>query len=221
MLPQIKDEFLAEKTKQQEDTLFKLEDAIVEINKQKEGIEKKINISKQLIKVNDKENPYLDKKLNYINEVQELYILTNNSTKLAQNTNELKKIELDIKLNLLMSEYVSILKSYHQSALDLNYAELSAKIAEMDYEKSKIAAAYIDSKTAQPESQAETDPKKQKVETKKDTININDYLKQLDERKKSLTDKKTANEDYLNQLKAIEKKIKDEGFSINSDFIIN
>jgi hypothetical protein len=219
MLPQIKDEFLAGKTKEQEEVLFKLEDQIVEINKQKSGIEKKINISRQLIKVNDKEYPFLKDKLNYYNESQELYILTNNSAKMAQTANDLKKIELDIKLNLLMNEYLSVMRNFHQSSLDLNYAELSAKIAELSYEKSKIAAAYIDSKTARPDAAAETDPKKQKVENK-NPINVNDYLKQFDERKKNQSDKKTTNENYLIELNKAEKKIRDEGFTINPEFVV-
>jgi hypothetical protein len=217
MLPQIKDEFLADKTKEQEKILFKIEDEIVDINNQKAALEKKINISRQLIKINDKEYPLLKEKQNYYNEVQELYILTDNSAKITQNSGVLKKIELDIKLNQLMNDYLSSMKNYHQSSLDLNYAELSAKIAEMNYEKSKIAAAYIDSKTAQPE--AETDPKKQKVENKNPVI-IEDYLKQLDEKKKNLTDKKTANENNLNELNKNEKMIKDEGFTINPEFIV-
>ena len=219
MLPQVKDEFLAGKTKEQEEVLFKLEDQIVEINKQKAGIEKKINISKQLKKVNESEYPYQKNKLNYYTENQELYILTGNAAKMAQTGNDLKKIELDIKLNLLMNEYVSYLKSYHQSSLDLNYAELSAKIAELSYEKSKIAAAYIDLKTAQPDPAAEKDPKKQKAENKNPIV-VADYLKQFEERKKSLADKKTINENYLIELNKAEKKIKDEGFTINPEFIV-
>ncbi len=219
MLPQVKDEFLAGKTKEQEEVLFKLEDQIVEINKQKAGIEKKINISKQLKKVNDSEYPFQKSKLNYYTETQELYILTNNAPKMSQTSNDIKKIELDIKLNLLMNDYVSNMKSYHQSSLDLNYAELSAKIAELSYEKAKIAAAYIDSKTAQPDPAAEADPKKPKVENKNPVV-VADYLKQLDERKKSLADKKAANENYLIELNKAEKKIKDEGFTINPEFVV-
>lgn len=218
MLPQIKDEFLTGKTKDQEEVLFKLEDQIVEINKQKAGIEKKINISKQLIKVNEKENPYLNYKLNYHNEIQELYILTGNSGRIAQNSNDIKKIDLDIKLNILLDEYTDAMKNYHQSSLDLNYAELSAKIAELNYEKAKIAAAYIDSKTAKPDTAAETDPKNKKTENK-NPVNVDDYLKQLDDRKKNVTDKKTAYEKNLNEMNAVEKKIRDEGFAINPEFI--
>jgi hypothetical protein len=161
----------------------------------------------------------LKDRINYHNEKQQLYILNDNTAAISQNTESIKKIEQELKLNKLMYDFLSVTKKYHQSVLDVNYAELSVKVAELSYEKSKIAAAYIDSKTAPADTSAPSDPKKQKAE-KKNPINVNDYQKQLDERKKILADKKTASENLLVELNNSEKKIKYEGFTIDQEFII-
>lgn len=138
----IDDVYLSEIKPEEAEKLRKIEENIVQLKKDKDKAENDFAISQQIIAVSESEVFMLEAVGKNIQEREKLYSmmvdnpkLAEEQAKLAKNREETAQAKKNLKLNEARSDEA-------ESLLELKKAELAVKVAELDYEKAKIAKDY-------------------------------------------------------------------------------
>jgi len=144
MPAEIEDKYLAEKTEPESKTILTLEQKIIDKNKEKQAVESRMNDQQNSpsaiedeIKLLKKENGLLKDEIFFYEKNKDAVNLELKKGRLAENESKLAK-----KTALL--EYQQSEKKLGETDLALKDAELAQYIAELNFEKSKIATAYRD-----------------------------------------------------------------------------
>jgi hypothetical protein len=202
MPAEIEDKYLSEKTEPQSKTIYAFEGKIIEINKEKQSIDKKMKDQAKLpagteeeIKLLKEENGLLKDQVYFYEKNKDAVNLELKKAQLGENETKLAK-----KTSLL--QYNVSEKKLFEAELDLKNAELAQSIAELNVEKSKIAAAYRDkNEPAKPQEEENFFTKLVNKISKKDPNDKYCYKKHAEylEKKKQETSK--AETDYREALK--------------------
>lgn len=178
----IKDTLLIEKTDADEKKLAKIEDEIVVINQENNKIKESLKITSQKEVISSKEITSLEKEKSLLEEKKKLYAISNDTKALADVEKTMVDNQQKINLEKINREYLQARKDYEKSGIELKEAELSAKIAELNFEKAKIARAYQDRTMGE----APVDPKTGKKDDKA-RIDVSEYEKYLESRNEKVT----------------------------------
>lgn len=140
----VDEKYLAEKSESDTKAIYSLEQKIIDKNKEKQAVDKKLKEQSKLpsateeeIKLLKKENGLLKDQVYYYEKNIDAVNLENRKAQLAEN-------ELKMSRKTAQFEYQKSENRLLETELELRNAELAQHIAELNVEKSKIAAMYRD-----------------------------------------------------------------------------
>ncbi len=138
----IDDVYLSEIKPAEAEKLRGIEENIVQLKKDKDKTENDYLISEQVIVASESEVSMLEATGRHLQEREKLYSmmvdnqkLAEEQAKLAKNRDETVRAKKDLKLNEARRDEAEAL-------LEVKKAELAVKVAELDYEKARIAKDY-------------------------------------------------------------------------------
>ncbi len=138
----IEDVYLSEISTENAQRLRIIEENIINLKNEKDKIEKDLAVAEQLIIVSESEIEKNSANKAFLQENEKLYTISEEIKKLTRVQKELSICEKDLK----DSEYrLSLNKAKHdetETLLNVKKAELAVKVAELDYEKAKVAKEY-------------------------------------------------------------------------------
>lgn len=141
---QVDEKYLVEKTENESALIKQIERKIIEKNKEKQVLEKKLKeispapgLTAEEIKLLEKENKLLKDKVDFYTKTKDAVNLESRQAALKEN-----EIEINKKTDLL--NYQRAEKEMTEAELEVKNNELSVEIARLNFEKSKIATVYRD-----------------------------------------------------------------------------
>jgi len=150
----IDENYLADKTPAETEKLNSLEQKIIEKNKERQAVEKRLKEVSPLAPKTEEELKLLKKENSAIKEMVNFYSQNKDAVSLEKKNKELKENEELIQKKTLLFNYQSADTEIAKAELELRSAELNLYVAELKYEKSKIAARYRE-KQGDPGNQSE------------------------------------------------------------------
>ena len=209
MPPEINDKYLAEKTDAESKNIFAMENKIIETNREKQTLEKKIYDNAKLPEETEKELNLLQDENDVLKKQIAVYEKNKDEANLEAKKKQLNENEIQIKAKSALLKYQQMQNDYNDTELDLKNAELAKYIAELNVEKSRIAAVYRDKHE---EVQEEEEGFFSKLFNKKDPDDkyeykqYGEYLDKTEQDKsKAETKFKEAEKNFLEAKKALEK----------------
>lgn len=192
MPKEIDEKYLTEKTESDTKSVYALEQKIIDKNKEKQAVERKMKEQAKLpagteeeIKLLKKENGILKDQVYYYEKNKDAVNLEAKKAQLIENESSLSK-------KTALFQYQQSEKNLNEAELDLRNAELAQAIAELNNEKSKIAKIYRDkNEPAKPEEKENFFTKLVNKINRKDPDDIYGYKKydKFLEKKKQETSK--------------------------------
>jgi len=163
----IDDKYLVEKTNEESKNIFAMESAIIEKNRERLALEKKINTQvklqaeteKELERLKEENKALKDQIRSYGKSKKNAANLKSKKTALGKNENQIKEITA-------LLQYRQLENDYHEAELNLINAELAVYIAELRLEESKIATIYRDKRRKEQEENKEENKDEKKEEKK-------------------------------------------------------
>ncbi len=203
----VKDIYLVEKTSEEDKLLAGIEDEIININKQNNQAKESAKIIRQEISVSEARIGSLERNKSYNLELEKLYSISNDNAKLAEVKRLIQQNDDDMKKETAHLEYLKAKKDNQESSVDVKDAELSVKVAELYYEKSKIARKFQD-KTMVAAPVEGKEPAKED----RNKIDVDEYRKYLDSQKDKLAKAQAAQKKYADAFIKAEAKLKESGY---------
>lgn len=154
MPKEIEDKYLAEKTEADSKTISTLEQKIIDKNKEKQGVEKKIKEQPKLPAGIEEEIRLLKDEKRLLKDEIFFYESNKDAVNLELKKGRLAENEAKYARKTALVEYNKTEKKLFEAELEVKNAELAQAIAELNVEKSKIAAVYRDkNEPAKPEQE--------------------------------------------------------------------
>jgi|GEM_PF-349732 len=212
----IDDAYLVDKTPEQKASLEKLEESIIAKKKEKDKAEKELAIAEQKVVVHQKRIASLNKDRELLLQEEKLYKLDNNQEKLAEIGNKLKENAAQMNRENLQLQYSTAFRDSAAAILDVKKAEFSVLIAQLNYDKAKIADAYLArKKKEQPVEKDEKekgflDEMKDKLKkSDEESVNVKEYAAYLNKQQDILKEKEQKGRETAEKLAAAEKKLRE------------
>jgi len=186
-----------------------MENRIIETNREKQALQKRINDNAKLPSETEKEVKLLRDENKVLKGQIAIYEKNKDEANLEAKKKQLIENENQLKEKTALLQYQLMENNYNESDLNLKNAELAKYIAELNHEKSKIAAVYRDKNE---EKQEEEEGFFSKIFNKKDPDDIygykkySEYLNKTEKnRSKAETRYKEDEKKYLEAKEAFEK----------------
>ncbi len=198
ILPKPVDEvYLSEMTEAENANLDKIGADIIARKKDKDKIEKELEIITQRIVISQKEIAALEAENEMLLEKEKLYSQTGENSKIVdiQSQKEKNRVRL-IQVRTLL-KYYNVKRDEANALLSVKKAELAEKVAELDYEKASIAKTY---------------QLKRAEEFGDDIIDDQEYKKFMEDQQVKLNDSKKKYEKAAGELAKAEKELKKTGY---------
>jgi hypothetical protein len=141
---QVDDKYLAEKTENESALIKDIEQKIIDKNKEKQVVEKKLKEVSPLPGQTEDELKLLKKENGLLKDQIDFYTKTKDAVQLETKQAELKNNETSISRKTALYDFQLAEKEMTEAELEVKNNELSVEIARLNYEKSKIATAYRD-----------------------------------------------------------------------------
>lgn len=178
MPKEIDEKYLAEKTESDTKSVYAIEQKIIDKNKEKQAVERRMKEQAKLpagteeeIKLLKKENSILKDQVYYYEKNKDAVNLEAKKLQLIENESALSK-------KTALFQYQQSEKNLNEAELDFRNAELAQAIAELNNEKAKIAKIYRDkNEPAKPEEKENFFTKLVNKINKKDPDDIYGYKK--------------------------------------------
>jgi len=202
---EIDEKYLTEKTEPEQKTIFALEQKIIDTNKDKQVIDKKMKEQAKLPAGTGDEIKLLKEENGLLKDQVYFYEKNKDAVNLEVKKNQLAENESKLSRKISLFQYQQSEKKLFETELDLKNAELAQYISELGVEKSKIAAAYRDkNEPAKPEVEENFFNKMlNKIHPKdpNDKYGYKKHVEYLDSKKKETL---KADADYKEALKKFE-----------------
>lgn len=144
MPPEIDDKYLTEKNEAQLKIISDLEQKIIDKNKEKQLVEKETNELAKLSVKTEEEIKLLKKENTVLKDQIYLYEKNKDAVNLESKKKQLEVNESMLSKKSSLLRYQMAEKKLREEDLDLKNAELALLVAELGFEKSKIATEYRD-----------------------------------------------------------------------------
>lgn len=192
-VPQKIDELLlSEKTPQQGAKINELEDKIINQNKNVASSEMKLTASSKRLSKEQGTLSVLDKEKALCEEKLKVAKAAESEVEISSAQDELEKNGVKINLQKLKVDYFTALKRYDTASSNYEASKLNTLVAELDYEKAKIARAYQDK---QADEKKKTSLKEEEEESMIDNIfGKNDGMIDVEHYRKFYESQKAAEE---------------------------
>jgi hypothetical protein len=202
MPEKVPDEYLSEKSAEQAKNLEKMENAVISKNHEVQAFKDKVEGASQKLKIEKGRLGIFKDEKKLLDEKQKQYQLENDSAKIGENAKLVSEKEAEITSQVNRVEYSTAFRDHVKAQKEVADAELSALVAELNYEKSRIAKDYLVKR--QVESTGEKKDKSSVDAEKYDEK----YRAYLDKQREALSAKKITREEAAVQLKITEDKLK-------------
>lgn len=206
----VKDEYLVEQTREEEQKMNDIADVIIAKRKEKDVVEDQLKVTAQKIKVAKQQLPVLKDEKKLLLEKQKLYTTQKDDAKL-QDINS--QIEINLKKQEQQKAYIDYLEEIEddqQALMELKHAELAVKVAELNVERARIARAYQEKHFIPEEKGSDKDAKNDK---RKSMINVKAYEDYLIKQQNLLVKTKENKLKASESLKEAEKILKSTGYT--------
>jgi len=197
----VPDEYLAEKTAEQEKSLEKLENFVIAKNHAARVMKEKLHDAEQKLKVEKGRLGILRDEKKLLEEKQKQYKLENDGEKVDETANLIARKDSEIRAQASVVDHVEALRDLAIAEKDVADADLSVQVAELRYERARIARDYLMSRlgTADPKEKKDSSEAAEKYDEK--------YRVYLEKQKKILVDKKEDREEAAVKVRAAEDKL--------------
>ena len=217
----IDEAYLVEKTPEQTAKLDKIAQNV--IAKKKDGDEAKRNlaVAEQIVKVSEKMTAFLEGEKSLLAEQEKLYTLKKDEQRLSDVRSRLKENKQQRRGEKAHLNFATAFKEDAQAIVELRQAELAVSVAELNYEKAKIAHAFIlkgKEKAGKKEPEVKKEEgffeglKKKISGSDKKGVDVKKYEEYINKQKENLKDAKTKQEKTAKELKKAEKKLDESGY---------
>ncbi len=197
----VPDMYLAEKSDEDAKILDKLTKAIIEKNHEIKAIRDKVKETGHRQTVEKGRLSILTDEKNLLIEKKKQFVLENDQAKIEENRKMTIDKEIEIGDQNSKVEYAGALFEHTTALTEVKEMELSVLVAELSYEKSRIAKAYL---LKRAEAGGEDGKKK-----KADALTYDEkYKKYLDKQKEQLVAQKIEMEKAAVKLKMAQDKLK-------------
>jgi hypothetical protein len=220
-LPDTIDEaYLVEKTPEQTAKLDKIAQNVIAKKKEGDEAKKNLAIAEQSVKVSEEMVAFLEREKSLLVQQEKLYTLKRDDQRLSELRSRLKENKQQMKGEKAHLNFTIALKEDAQAIVELKQAELAVSVAELNYEKAKIAQAFImkgKEKTAKKETEVKEEGffeglKKKLSGSDKKGVDVKKYEEYLNKQKDNLKAAKVQQEKTAEKLKKAEKELNDSGY---------
>jgi hypothetical protein len=193
--------FLVEKTPEQGKILEKLENGIIAKNHEVKALRDKSQAALQTVVIEKGRLDILKDERKLLDEKQKQFQLENDPAKIEDNNKQIAAKDSDINTQQLKLERATASSELARAQKEMGESELSVMVAELGYEKARIAREYLvkhqtDSASAEEKDQSSPD--------KYD----DQYRLYLEKQRENLVEKRNARDEAALKLKIAEDKLK-------------
>ena len=198
----VPDNYLSEKTAEQAKNLEKMENAVIAKNHDVQTFKDKVEGAEQKLEVEIGRLGILKDEKKLLDERQKQFQLENDSGKIDENAKLMSDKDIEIKSQVDRVEYSSAFRDHVKIQKEVADAELSALVAEMNFERARIAREYLLRRQGD------------NVGDKKNTFSAGaekydeKYKAYLDKQREVLSAKKISREEAAVKVKITEDKLK-------------
>jgi len=141
---QVEEKYLAEKNDNESALIKDIEQKIIDKNKEKQVVEKRLKEISPAPGLTEDELKLLKKENSLLKDQVDFYTKTKDAVNLESRQAALKENEAAINKKTAQFNYQCAEKEMTEAELEVKTNELSVEIARLNYEKSKIATVYRD-----------------------------------------------------------------------------
>ncbi|HEY1406501.1 MAG TPA: hypothetical protein VF857_07840 [Spirochaetota bacterium] len=135
----VDDSLLKEMTQQQKDLLAKIGSDIIAKKAEKDGAETQVAISEQGIEVSKSQLAFIDAQRDLSVKKEKLYRLSNDSAQQTTAMNGIKACDTQKIQETAHLDYIGAKRDVDKAVFSVKEAELGVLVAQLDFEKAKIA----------------------------------------------------------------------------------
>jgi hypothetical protein len=139
----VPDNYLSEKTAEQAKNLEKMENAVIAKNHEVQTFKDKVESAEQKYNVEKGRLGILQDEKKLLDEKQKQFQLENDSEKIGENAKLIADKDIEIKSQVDRVEYSSAFRDHVKAQKEVADAELSVLVAEMNFERARIAREYL------------------------------------------------------------------------------
>ncbi len=197
-------DYLADKTAEQGKALEKIENGIIAKNHEVGTLKERLKAADQNVKVEKGRLVILKDERRLLDEKKKQYQLENDTANIEENNKQIGLKDESIKTQEIKVEYAAASQELARAQKEVGETELAVMVAELSYEKSKIAKEYlVKRQTAnagddQNKKDKAADPEKYDEK----------YQKYLEKQRQNLVAKKNTRDEASMKLKIVEDKLK-------------
>ena len=199
-------EFLKNKTPEEEQKLDTIEKEKITISDEKDKADQALSVTELRIPVIKGEISTTESEIKNLNQKQDLYLKTNDQTKLEEVKKDLLKNQNILRLKKEELKYFQAKKEQQMAQADLKAAELSVKVGEQRYEEAKIGRKNEDLKRGPAQLK---DGKPQD----KDRINVGKYEEYYKSEKEKIPNKQKDLDKTTEELRKADASLKAAGYT--------
>jgi hypothetical protein len=143
MPEKVPDEYLSDKTSDQSKNLEKMENAVISKNHEVQTFKEKAEDAERKLKIEKGRLGILKDEKKLMEERQKQYQLENDSEKIGENAKLISQKESEIIWQVNRVEYAVAFRDHVKAQKEVVDTELSVLVAELNYERSRIAKDYL------------------------------------------------------------------------------
>jgi hypothetical protein len=216
----IDEAYLVEKTPEQTAKLDKIAQNVIAKKKDGDEAKKNLAIAEQSVKVSEEMAAFLEREKSLLVQREKLYTLKRDDQKLSEVRSRLKENKQQRRGEKAHLAFTIAFRDDAQAIVELRQAELAVSVAELNYEKAKIAQAFI-LKGKEKAGKKETEAKEEgffkglmkKISgSDKKGVDVKKFEEYLNKQKDNLKEAKAQQEKTAEKLKKAEKKLDDSGY---------
>ena len=197
-------DYLADKTAEQGKVLEKLENTIITKNHEVRTLKDKEQAAEQKVKVEKGRLDILKDERKLLDDKKKQYQLENDLTNIDENNKQIAIKEAETRTQDAKLEHATASFELARAQREVGETELAVMVAEMNYEKSRIAKDYL-VKRYVANNTGEQDKKNKTADPDKYDEK---YRRYLEKQRENLVDKRNARDEASMKLKIAEDKLK-------------
>ncbi len=197
-------DYLAEKTAEQDKVLEKLENSVIAKNQEVKTLKEKEQAAEQKVKVEKGRLEILKDERKLLDEKKKQYQMENDITNFDESNRQIAIKEAETRTQQTKLEHMTAAFELARAQREVGETELAVMVAEMNYEKSKIAREYL-VKRYVANTAVEQDKKNKAANPDKYDEKYRAYL---EKQRENLVDRRNARDEASLKLKIAEDKLK-------------
>ncbi|MBN2160447.1 MAG: hypothetical protein JW807_13720 [Spirochaetes bacterium] len=139
----VPDEYLVDKTADQEKTLEKLENAVIAKNHEARTMKEKLQEAEKQLKVEEGRLGILKNEKKLLEEKHKQYKLEDDTVRIDENLKMMVAMENEIQAQNNRVNHAEAVRDYAAAQKEVAEAGLSVQVAELRYERAQIARDYL------------------------------------------------------------------------------